>query len=60
MRRLDDNKRLENLGEAIEKNSHKDFSDMKNGLLGTGDILIEDVKGREGELLDIEKDAMSR
>ena len=33
---------------------------MKNDLFVTGDIIYEDVKGREGDLLDIEKDAVSR
>ena len=59
VKRLDDAKRSEDLGESVDRRD-KNFFDMKGQLLGSGDIIVEDVKGREGDLLDIEKDAMSR
>ena len=59
VKRLADAKRSEALGESVDRRD-KNFFDMKGQLLGSGDIIVEDVKGREGDLLDIEKDAMSR
>ena len=57
---MDDAKRSEDLGEAFDRRANKDMADMKGQLFGGGEILIEDVKGREGDLLDYEKDAISR
>jgi len=60
VKRLDDTKRSEDMGEAFGRAAHKDLKDMKGELFGSGDILIEEVKGREGELMDYEKDAINR
>ncbi|OMJ78570.1 hypothetical protein SteCoe_21594 [Stentor coeruleus] len=60
VKRLDDTKRAEGLGDMVENSAHRDLQNMKAELMGSGEILIEDVKGREGELLDVEKDAISR
>ena len=60
LKRLDDVRRSEDLGEAFGRNAERDFADMKGELMGGGEIIIEEVKGRDGELLDYEKDAISR
>lgn len=57
---MDDTKRQEDLGEPYEKNPNRDFNKMKGELFGSAEILVEDVKGRDGDLLDIEKDAINR
>lgn len=61
IKRLDDVKRSEDLGEVFDKRGNRDMADMKGELFGNGEeILIEDIKGREGELLDYEKEAINR
>ena len=58
VRRLDESKRSEDLGE--ERQGPRGIDDMKSDLFGGGEIIIEDVKGRDGDLMDIEKEAVSR
>lgn len=44
----------------VDKCANQDLQNMKAELMGSGEIIIEEVKGREGELLDVEKEAVSR
>ena len=60
VKRLDDSKMCEDLGQSIEKHAHREFANMKGELFGNSEIIIEDVKGRDGDLIDIEKDAVNR
>jgi chromosome segregation ATPase len=48
------------LGEAFGRNADRDLPGMKGELMGAGEIIIEEVKGRDGELMDFEKEAISR
>ena len=60
VRRLDESKRFEDLGETGERQGGRGVDDMKADLFGSGEIIYEDVKGREGDLMDVEKDAVNR
>jgi rubrerythrin len=57
VKRLDDLKR----GEGMDgMGNERGFEDMKHELMGEQQILVEDVKGREGDMMDFEKEAVGR